>query len=175
MIKLSVDGFFFRMDLDLFNINAAKKENENRQFFKKLKASPPRKLDDHFHSAHNEIFRSIDCLKCANCCKTTSPIFYERDIDRASKALRLKPGDFIDNYLRVDEDGDYVLKGSPCPFLDGDNYCSIYSDRPTACREYPHTNRKRMSQVLDLTMNNTMVCPAVLSITEEIKKMYAGK
>jgi Fe-S-cluster containining protein len=73
----------------------------------------------------------------------------------------------------MDEEGDFVLKKAPCPFLNADNYCSIYNSRPTACREYPHTNRKKMRQILDLTFRNTLVCPAVLKITEELKKKLA--
>jgi Fe-S-cluster containining protein len=81
----------------------------------------------------------------------------------------MKPGDFIEKYLHIDEDKDYVLKSSPCPFLDRENYCSVYSDRPKACREYPHTNRKKMVQIMDLTYKNTLVCPAVLEMVERFK------
>lgn len=158
------------MNRDEFNKKANNLKKENESFYKKLKLRPPKNLDELFHEAHDEAFESIDCLTCANCCKTTSPIFYQRDIERAAKACRLKPSEFIDKYLRIDEDSDYVLKQAPCPFLDGENYCVIYEDRPNACREYPHTNRKKMQQILDLTFRNTLVCPAVLRITEEIKK-----
>lgn len=145
-----------------------KKENQN--FFRRLIARPPKNLDELFHTAHEEVFEKTDCLSCANCCKTTSPIFYQRDVERAAKSLKLKPGAFIDKYLKVDEDDDLVLQQAPCPFLDNDNYCSIYNDRPNACREYPHTNRKKIQQILDLTFKNTLVCPAVLKITEDVKK-----
>lgn len=70
----------------------------------------------------------------------------------------------------MDEEGDFVLKAAPCAFLDKDNYCRIYEHRPEACREYPHTDRKKMRQILDLTFRNTLVCPAVLRITENVKK-----
>jgi Fe-S-cluster containining protein len=82
----------------------------------------------------------------------------------------MKPGELIEKYLRIDEDNDYVLKSSPCPFLGPDNYCSVYNSRPKACREYPHTNRKKMTKVLELTYRNTLVCPAVLEIVERMKK-----
>jgi hypothetical protein len=72
--------------------------------------------------------------------------------------------------LHIDEDKDYVLKSSPCPFLDRENYCSVYSDRPKACREYPHTNRKKIVQIMDLTYKNTLVCPAVLEMVEQMKE-----
>jgi uncharacterized protein len=158
------------VDLTEFNKKSGNLKKENEGFYRRLKLKTPKNIDDLFHAAHDEAFEKIDCLKCANCCKTTSPIFYQRDIERAAKACRLKPGDFIEKYLKIDEDKDYVLKQSPCAFLDADNYCVIYEDRPNACREYPHTNRKKMQQVLDLTFKNTLVCPAVLHITEEIKK-----
>ncbi len=158
------------MDLNEFNKRAQQLKKENENFYRRLKLKSPKNLDDLFHKAHEKVFEKIECLNCANCCKTTSPIFYERDIDRAAKALKIKPGAFIDKYLRIDEDKDYVLKQSPCAFLDSENYCTIYNDRPNACREYPHTNRKKMQQILDLTFKNTLVCPAVLWISDEIKK-----
>lgn len=158
------------MDLSQFKQQSQKLSKENRKFFDRIKLKKPKQLDEEFQQAHDLIFKEIDCLTCANCCKTTSPIFYQKDIERASRAVRLKPGDFIAKYLRIDDDKDYVLKSSPCPFLGADNYCSIYDSRPTACKEYPHTNRKKMIQIMDLTYQNTLVCPAVLKIVEKVKE-----
>jgi Fe-S-cluster containining protein len=159
------------MDLSKFAVEAKKKSAENRTFLNKLKTKNARSVDDAFHRLHEEVFEEIDCLTCANCCKTTSPIFYQTDIERVAKSLRMKPGDFVEKYLRIDEDKDFVLKSSPCPFLDAENYCSVYQDRPKACREYPHTNRKKMVQIIDLTYKNTLVCPAVLEMVEKLKKV----
>lgn len=156
---------------DDFKKKSQLQAKENQAFYRKLKQRPPKNLDDLFDTAHEAVFEHMDCLTCANCCKTTSPIFYNRDVDRAAKALRMKPGQFTEKYLRVDEDNDLVLQQAPCPFLNADNYCSIYNDRPNACREYPHTNRKKMQQILDLTYRNTLVCPAVLKITEHLKQI----
>lgn len=158
------------MDLNQFKKLAEISSKENKKFFDKLKLKKPKQLDELFHNAHEEVFEEIDCLTCANCCKTTSPIFYQKDIERVAHAVRLKPGDFIEKYLKVDEDGDYVLQKSPCHFLDAENYCTIYDSRPTACREYPHTDRKKIIQIMELTYQNTLVCPAVLKITEKVKR-----
>src|SRR5688572_1161035 len=159
------------MDLNSFTEKAQNQREENKKFLHGLKKKDPRKVDDAFHDLHEEVFEEIDCLTCANCCKTTSPIFYQTDIERVAKSLRMKPGDFIEKYLRVDEDKDYVLKSSPCPFLDSDNYCMVYDDRPKACREYPHTDRKKMVQITELTFKNTMVCPAVLEMVQRLKNI----
>lgn len=159
------------MDIDRFKRISQSHAVENRRFLQRLKKADSRELDKEVHRLHDEVFAETDCLQCGNCCKTTSPIFYPSDIDRAAKSLRIKPGDFMERYLRVDEDGDYVLQSSPCTFLGSDNRCSIYEDRPKACREYPHTNRKRVIQILDLTYKNTLVCPAVLEIVERLRKI----
>lgn len=159
------------MDLDAFRKRADQKASENKKFLQKLKQKDSRSVDDVFHNTHEEVFKEIDCLSCANCCKTTSPIFYPTDIERIAKFLRVKPGDFTAQYLRIDEDNDYVLKSSPCPFLDRENYCSIYEARPKACREYPHTDRKKMVQIMELTYKNTLVCPAVLEMVERLRKI----
>jgi uncharacterized protein len=159
------------MDLTRFREIAKNKSVENRKFLQVLKKKDARSVDDAFHEMHEEVFEETDCLQCANCCKTTSPIFYQTDIERVAKALRMKPGDFIETYLRIDEDKDFVLKASPCPFLNSDNFCKVYDSRPKACREYPHTNRKKMVQITELTFKNTLVCPAVLEIVERLKKI----
>ena len=160
-----------KMDLERFKDVSKNKSAENKKFLQSLKKKDPRKVDSAFHDVHDEVFEEINCLECANCCKTTSPIFYQTDIERVAKSLKMKPGDFIEKYLRIDEDKDYVLKSSPCPFLDAENHCSVYDDRPKACREYPHTNRKKMVQILELTYKNTLVCPAVLEMVERLKKL----
>jgi len=161
-----------KMDLDNFHKAAKRAEGDNKKLLERLKRKKPNDLDENFSTLHDEAFEHIDCLQCANCCKTTSPIFYEKDIERASKRLRMKPGDFVAKYLHIDADKDYVLNEVPCAFLDAENYCLIYEDRPGACREFPHTNRKRMYQVLDLALKNTLVCPAVLEITDKLKGIY---
>jgi Fe-S-cluster containining protein len=143
-----------------------------KKSFQKLKQKKPKDLDESFHNLHEKAFQKIDCLQCANCCKTTSPIFRDVDVKRISKFLRMKEHQFVDLYLKRDEDGDLVLKQSPCFFLEEDNKCSIYEHRPLACREYPHTDRKNMYQILDLTLRNTLVCPAVAKVVDEIVLKY---
>lgn len=123
---------------------------------------------------HEEIFERTNCLECANCCKTTSPIFRDVDIDRISKHLGVRPSDFTEKHLHLDGDGDYVLNSAPCVFLDDQNYCRIYDVRPRACRDYPHTDRKNMVQILDLTYRNTLVCPAVAEMAEKLKQAFSS-
>lgn len=149
---------------------AKDKQKENRDFFKKLKKKPPKQLDYIMQELHEEEFEKTDCLECANCCKTTGPLFTDKDIERISKSFKQKPQQFIDQYLRIDEDNDYVLQSVPCTFLAADNYCLIYDVRPKACREFPHTDRKKFQQISNLTMKNVAICPAAYNIVEAMKK-----
>jgi Fe-S-cluster containining protein len=151
--------------------NLAKdKQQENKKFFSKLKKKTPKHLDSLMVELHEEEFSRTDCLDCANCCKTTGPLFTNKDIERISKKFKQKPQQFIDQYLRIDEDNDYVLQSVPCTFLDAENHCLIYDVRPKACAEFPHTDRKKFQQISNLTIKNVGICPAAYNIVEEMKK-----
>tara|TARA_R110000765_G_scaffold81230_1_gene158935 strand:+ start:5362 stop:5853 length:492 start_codon:yes stop_codon:yes gene_type:complete len=150
---------------------AKEKHSENKKFFAKLKKKTPKNLDYMMQELHEAEFKRTDCLTCANCCKTTGPLFTNADVERISKSFRMKPQKFIDTYLRIDEENDFVLQQVPCAFLGADNYCSIYDVRPKACREFPHTDRKKFQQISNLTMKNVEICPAAFNIVEEMKKL----
>jgi len=151
---------------------AAEKHTETKRYFAKLKKKTPKRLDILMQELHDKEFEKTDCLSCANCCKTSSPIFTNKDIARISKHFKMKERDFVDKYLFRDEDDFMVLQDAPCAFLSKDNSCSIYSVRPKACSEYPHTNRKKFIQLTSLTLKNTEICPAVFNIVEDLKKKY---
>ncbi len=157
------------MDLTHHQEQVKIKQKENNKFFKRLKKVKPKLLDKIIHPIHLEVFECTDCLKCANCCTTTGPLFTDKDISRIAKYLRIKPSEFVDIYLKIDEDNDYVLQSVPCTFLGEDNYCSIYDVRPKACRGYPHTDRIKQYQLLELTNKNLDICPAVFQIVERLK------
>ncbi len=165
-------AYYMNENLRIKLQQAQQEKKANKKLVAKLKKLKPKDLDRVAAEAHDEAFETIDCLACANCCSTTSPTFYQKDIERLAKYFRIKPSQFIAKYLHVDEDNDYVLNEAPCPFLGADNYCSVYEHRPNACREYPHTNRKRFHQLLDLTRKNTEICPAAYEVMKQLKKAY---
>ena len=117
---------------------------------------------------HEEAFSKIDCLKCGNCCKTYSPRFKTPDIKRIAKYLKIKEGDLINNYLTVDDDGDYVMRTAPCSFLGEDNYCTIYDVRPSDCERFPYTDEDVILKRQPLTLKNSSFCPAVYYVLEKL-------
>jgi len=159
-----------KINLEQLPSEAEKVKKENKKYFANLKRRTPKNLDYVMQELHEETFEEVDCLTCGNCCKTTSPIFTEKDIERISKYLKMKVADFTKTYLQRDDDDFMVLQSAPCTFLDeSDNTCFIYDVRPKACADYPHTNRKKFIQITDLTITNTTICPATFAIVEKLK------
>ena len=155
-------------DIAKLKSKAASRKKEFKKKKNQLEKVKDSKLDRLFQEKHEEAFEHIDCLECANCCKTAGPRIREIDVERIASHLRINPSQVHEKYLKIDEDGDLVMNTLPCPFLGADNYCSIYEARPKACREYPHTDRKKQKQLLNLHVKNTEYCPAVFRIFESI-------
>lgn len=149
---------------------AESRKKENKKLLQTLKKQKPKDLDKTINRLHDEAFSFIDCLECANCCKSISPSVKDNDIQKIAKRLKIKPSAVVSKYMLLDDENDYVMNTAPCPFLMADNCCEVYSSRPLACKGYPHTDGNKMSRILDLTLKNTMICPAVSYIFEELKK-----
>ena len=152
--------------------NWEKKSGERRKLYKQfLSRADKNKVLKQLPDLHEQAFQKIDCLKCANCCKTISPRFKTPDIVRIAKYLGMKQSEMIDTYLRLDEDGDYVVKKSPCPFLDADNFCGIYDVRPGDCAKYPYTDSGEFFHRPNTTFQNSTTCPAVFYVLERLKEI----
>ena len=149
---------------------AAKAEPDFRRYYKK-NLKQLKKMDYEVHQLHDNYTETIDCLECANCCKTLGPRITDSDIKKMAKALNMSPSQVLDIYIRIDEDGDYVFKETPCPFLMPDNYCLIYDYRPKACREYPHTDRRKFYQVYKLSVKNAYTCPIAYEVLSGILRI----
>ncbi|MFY7963773.1 MAG: YkgJ family cysteine cluster protein [Chitinophagaceae bacterium] len=139
-----------------------------KQYKHFLKNPDKNKVLKQLPKLHNEAFSKIDCLACAACCKNYSPRFKTTDIKRISKHFKLRESVFIDTYLNLDTDGDYVAKSAPCPFLGNDNFCSIYEDRPSDCKRFPYTDEDVIVKRPAITQMNSTFCPAVFYVLEKL-------
>lgn len=160
----------FMYDLQKLKEDAVLKSTGWKRFYEK-NLNRLKKMNKEIQQLHDEAFEDIDCLQCGNCCRSLGPMILEKDIDAMSKSLKIKSSDFMTKYLRKDEDNDWVFQRMPCPFLGNDNYCAIYENRPKACREYPHTDRKTFHQIYKLSIKNAETCPIVFQVLEKLKTM----
>jgi uncharacterized protein len=156
------------MSNDLLD-NWERKSAEKQKHYKNyLQRADKNKVLKQLPDLHDEAFSNIDCLECANCCKNYSPRFKTPDVKRISKHLKMRESEFIDQYLRVDSDGDFVLQSKPCPFLGSDNFCSIYDQRPSDCHRFPYTDEDVFYKRQQLTLKNSTFCPAVYFVLEKL-------
>ena len=150
-------------------VNWEKKSRERQKVYKQfLQRASKNEVLKRQPAIHEEAFNKVDCLGCANCCKNYSPRFKTPDIKRISKLLGLREGVFIEKYLKEDEEGDFVLQQTPCPFLGSDNYCSIYEDRPSDCRRFPYTDEDVLIKRTALTLKNSSFCPITYYTLEKL-------
>lgn len=157
---------------DLLN-NWQKKSADRQKLYKRWlekadKAPKRNRILEKLPGFHEEAFERVDCLQCANCCKNYSPRFKTPDIKRIARHLQLKESEFIERYLRLDEDGDYVTRSTPCPFLGTDNYCRIYEVRPSDCERFPYTDEDVLVKRPVLTQKNSTFCPIVYFVLEKL-------
>jgi Fe-S-cluster containining protein len=143
-------------------------KEKQKKFSRFLERADQRKVLRQLPDLHEEATAQNDCLQCANCCKNYSPRFKTPDVKRISKHLRLKESVFIETYLNVDGDGDFVVKSSPCPFLGTDNYCSIYDVRPSDCARFPYTDEDVLLKRPRITLKNATFCPIVYQVLDKL-------
>lgn len=149
--------------------NWQKKSREKQKQFKNFLARANKnKVLKELPALHEEAFKKVDCLQCAACCKNYSPRFKTPDVKRISKHLGMKESNFIETYLRVDEDGDFVVKSTPCPFLGTDNFCSVYDMRPSDCARFPYTDEDVIIKRQQLTLKNSGFCPITFYVLEKL-------
>jgi len=141
-----------------------------RRFLRNLQKNPPRKLDQLTETSEREVWKEINCLSCANCCKTMTPTYKPRDIKRISLYLGMTVQEFKDKWLyKQKSSGDWLNRSTPCQFLDlQTNMCTIYEVRPEDCADFPHIGKKRTIKYLDTHKQNVAHCPATYRLVEKM-------
>ena len=160
----------------MINADWEKEAKEHQKLYKRmLEKGDKNKMLKALPDLHEQAFEQINCLECANCCKNHSPRFKQPDIKRIAKSLNIKEGTLVERYLRIDEEGDYVTRQKPCPFLAEDNTCNIYDDRPSDCERYPYTDEDVLNKRIPLTLKNATVCPITHAVLEGMLLLEGSK
>lgn len=126
-------------------------------------------LDTVVRDTADAVMEQIDCTACGHCCRTLQIVVDDFDIRRLAKRLGQKPEVVKRKYVTREKDGELVFNRQPCPFLDG-NLCTVYEDRPQACRDYPFLHESGFRQRMLMFLDNTFVCPIVFNTCESLKR-----
>lgn len=142
-----------------------------KRFLSKLEKKPSRNLDTLTAIVEKEVWKEVDCLSCANCCKTMTPTYTPKDIKRIAAHLGMPVDAFKKKWLLKEKgsEGDWINKSTPCQFLDmKSNMCSVYAVRPADCSGFPHLSKKRMVDYMHIHKQNLEYCPATFKMVEKM-------
>lgn len=158
------------VNLRSFKQKARNQKTKMRRYLSRLEKKPPTKLDQKIEVLEKEVWQETDCLTCANCCKTMTPTFTQKDIKRIAAHFSMTPDAFKEKWLRREKGGDrdWLNKTEPCQFLDlKTNMCAIYEIRPDDCRGFPHLSKK-FKDFVHVHKQNVEYCPATFRLVEKM-------
>ncbi|MBL0270530.1 MAG: YkgJ family cysteine cluster protein [Chitinophagaceae bacterium] len=150
--------------------------NSFRRFLTRIEKNPIRGLEPVTPALEKRVWEDIDCLNCANCCKTMTPTFTPADMKRISAHLGMTEEDFKKKWLYKERSsGDWMNKKEPCQFLDTKtNMCNIYEVRPADCAGFPHL-QKKLKDFIHIHKQNVEYCPATHKMVEKMKQWESGE
>lgn len=156
--------------LPAFRKKARVYKRRYRRFLTRLEKDTPRGLDKITTAVDKEVWQETDCLNCANCCKTMTPTYTNKDVKRIAIHLQMTPDEFKKKWLKKERGtGDWINKSTPCQFLNlADNKCSIYEVRPVDCAGFPHLPKRKMVDYMHVHKQNLEFCPATFRMVEKI-------
>lgn len=82
-----------------------------------------------------KILKRVNCRRCGFCCKSCNAMLSKQDIDLLCRYLECSFKEFYEEYM--DKDAKIPYLKLPCPFLNENNECDVYTVRPKPCREFP--------------------------------------
>ena len=152
-----------------FEQQAALHGKELVLFLEQLEQDAPPMLDQQAEQLEEEVWKETDCLACANCCRTMSPIFTTQDIKRIATHFRMTTQAFKEKWLYRNNKGHWMNRTQPCQFLDlRTNKCTIYAIRPADCAGFPHLSKKKMVEYLHVHKQNIHYCPATYKLVQKL-------
>ena len=163
-----------QVNLKSFKQKAKKHEKSFKSFLSKIGRKPPQDLDKNAVVIDAEVWKEVDCLSCANCCKSMSPTFTAADTKRIAAHFSITPKEFKEKWLEYDaKDKDWVNVSQPCQFLNlSTNMCAIYEVRPADCAGFTHLKKKKFVEYLHVHKQNISYCPATFKMVEKMMERY---
>ena len=164
------------INLRSFRLRVRHRKTAMRAFLAGLRKNPPKKLDQLALKVEREVWREISCITCANCCKSMTPTYKLKDMQRISTHLGMTVQEFKDKWLYREEGSrQWLNRSNPCQFLDlKTNMCSIYEVRPLDCAGFPHFSRPKMEEYVPMHKQNVEFCPATYRMVEKMMEKFKG-
>jgi Fe-S-cluster containining protein len=162
----------YPQDLDLLQKNASAREEENYAFRDFLSGHDPGTVDAIVHRLNKVVSAEIDCTLCGNCCRSLMINIQPEEMRPVSAFLEIPVDSFKETYVEESLQGKLVMNSIPCSFLH-DNKCTVYENRFSSCREFPHLHKPGFTARLFETFMHYNICPIVFHVVEQLKQVLA--
>lgn len=155
-----------------FRAKVRRHKTSFKRFLTRLEKKPTRGLQQLIVQKEKEVWAQVDCMSCANCCKTMTPTYTPADLKRIAKHFEMTVDEVKKKWLKQERGGDrdWVNRSTPCQFLNtSTNKCSIYAIRPLDCSDFPH-HPKKFVEFAHIHKQNLDSCPATFLLVEKLKQ-----
>ena len=156
------------IDRDLIKTKALENEDENDAFRSYVQKINTETLDVQVHALNKVITPQIDCTTCGACCKQLMINVTPQENETVANFLEITPTDFKENYLEESVQGKLIINTIPCHFL-ADTKCTIYENRFTECKAFPHLHEPNFKNRLFGTLIHYAMCPIIYNVVEQLK------
>jgi uncharacterized protein len=144
-------------------------EQENLRFRQFLKEQDDTIVDVTVMKLNSIIAPQIDCTACGNCCQTLMINVTEQECTSMSSFLNQSVPEFKNQYIETSTEGGMMIMNTiPCNFLK-DKKCTVYEQRFTECREFPHLHKEGFKQRIFGTLMHYGRCPIIYNVIEALK------
>ena len=161
-------------DREFIKKQAEINEEENDAFRLYLKGFNSDELDKKVHELNDAITPAIDCTVCGACCRQLMINVTDEEKTNVAGYLNISPEKFKEDYLEESMQGKLIINTIPCHFL-SDSKCSIYANRFSECRAFPHLHEKNFQGRLFGTIVHYAMCPIIYNVIEQLKIEVAFK
>lgn len=156
-------------DLQKIKLVASDKEAENDEFRIFLKQQDSAQIDSIAYKLNEEITPQINCTLCGNCCKSLIINVTQQETESLATHLKTTVTVIKEKYIEISGQGQMIINTIPCHFLEGTS-CSIYENRFTECREFPHLHKNNFTARLFGILMYYALCPIIFNVVEKLKE-----
>lgn len=165
----------YPIDLDFIAEEAVRRKDDYEAFkyYVELDERSDDTLDALVENVAAPIVEAVDCTKCGNCCRSLGVYVTENDTERIATTTHISVDELLSTIIDQDAAKDVgewgVFNSSPCLFLQDDNLCQIYENRPDSCRAYPCFTPHFRWLVEDI-LGGVGFCPIIYHVIEQLQQ-----